>query len=214
MGMKGTPPSDQLESLARHVAHQVPAVLEARKDELFAEWLDALQDFHMSRFKNQTDVEGRGWKNRYGQKGLSPLTLKIRSDPFGRGGKKGSKKAGGRKLMASLRQGGGGNIAKVLDAGVEFGSGLKAGKGYLVVVTFQQTYKMPKKVDGVEHQKISRWMLWKVGIPAPGPGKQLVHPGREVIGISKKQMEKLANFHGLWIDRVLTEAWESWKGAA
>lgn len=203
MPFKGPLPSAQLESLARHIAREIPLELERRKHLLFEEWLDALQGFHLTRFKTQTDVEGAKWPP------LAPLTIKIRKADGRR-----SSKAGGRKLLASLRQGGTGNVAEILDMGVRYGSDLKAGRGHLVIITFQSEFTVPKSARGLKAERVRRWMGWKVGIHAPAPGSVLLHKARPVIGISRQQLESLANFHLIWVDRVLSDAWEKWRPAA
>lgn len=152
-------------------------------------------------FGKQKSPKGQAWKR------ISKLTLAVR-----RGLKQPSKKLGigpRRKMLRSFEVGGPGNLFKLRKDGFKYGSKLKKNNKF-VAGTFQTRFKMPKKKTataqaagsrrgsiqaGIQKnaaKRIRRFMVAVAGVPAPGKGRQLNHPNRQILEMTSKWERQLA----------------------
>lgn len=182
------------------LGEEVPRELERQRPRLFELWGGFLQELHLARFAAQQGPRGEGWDP------LSGLTLLLyRFFGIGR------TKPGGKVMQESFKKGARGNVYEIGEAGVTYGSDLTTPGGISVVVAFQTTYDFVEDPLSDEAAAVRTFMRRSVGVFAPHPGKDppgLHHEGRQVVGLSDADDEKLANFMELWVDRVIGEVLE------
>jgi len=185
--------ADQLMGMSDELLPGMEAELERVRPEMLEEMAGAVEA------RVQEDVFGARMSP-YGDRWrpLAPLTRL--SKVLGGGSAPGQGRSG--KLRRSFLIGDPNNVFEVHDWGFVYGSKLRKG-GASVAASFQETYSMPKTDDffGGEgfmerkkrgkrsvmrfnigkRAKIRQFMLATAGIPAPGPGRSLAHPGRRIM---------------------------------
>lgn len=126
---------------------------------------------------------------------LSGLTTLLRSS-LGLGGTRPGEGDSDGDLRASFLLDGPENIFQETNEGFIFGSGIVR-DGESVVEAFQETFATPQRPNSEEARSIRSFFIQFTGVPAPGEGKVLAHPGRRVLDLPPAWLEQLM---GSYID--------------
>lgn len=146
-------------------------------------------------FGRASSPDGRGWRP------FSPLTRAVyraTGRPLVLGGRGAMKR--------SFLIGDGGNLWRVTPKGFVYGSKLKR-RGHVVARTFQETFKIPKSAnDKRKAVRVRSFMMATAGVPAPGVGKQLTHPGRRLLFWTSQWRKGCASILEDYLTRAIVTA--------